>query len=966
MKNGTESNSYKSITVKAARSFKTKLLTLAVLFITAILCLSACVSSPNKPAGNNNNMNNDTTPVKKSIDQLSFTPASPGKQVLTEKGRSPQIIITNYNETATDALGRTLPTSDEVGLPKKDKYVGLFYSLWTSEIQAPVDVSKVLAQNPDDPDYGARAGFCFWSEPETGYHKADEVWQIKRDLNYFAMAGVDFLYFDMTNGFLYADAMKVFLDTCLEVRAGGQMTPYIVPWCFATDAKQSHGDIGKFYEMFMTDEKYADLWFCWDGKPLALVKPTDDGQFPILDDDNFKDKLTFRKSWVGSGEMYWVDGGVFFGYSYGWVGDSTKAECIGIGTAGFSNFGSGRSGDKSTRSYLNKFLETKTMGEGITFEKTFNDVMQNNPECEVLLITRWNEWIAQNFTQDKPKPTDTGYVDEFNTEFSRDIEPMKGGFTDNYFYQMCSIIRRFKGVLPPDGNTGKQTVNIDGSFDQWKNIAPVFTDFEGDTLERDATDTTGKIHYVNKTGRNDIVESRMTADDGAIYFYARTASELTKPQDSKNWMLLFIDSDNDKSTGFEGYDYLVNYEVVSGKLTTLCEYKDNIWQEIGLVNYRAEGNELMIEIPRSYLGLTGGKFTVNFHWMDNVTDIYDLESWFMTGDSAPERRNNYQLSLDVKYDADAEKPHVAKDAPADRKPIAYMPALPFTFAGEESSWFEEGAKACVYKLTPNYGKMPEFRLIEDNLVEKKITGKIAADVFEGFTENFAADYEGCVKVSEDGNYTFTLTCDDCARLYVDGRLIAECAYEKRGADETVSARGSLRLAKGFHTLRVEYAEIKNGNPKLSLEVDGGALIMVQTGSGEFRIDLGSVKGTNGNPNCTSDCIEVRNYNTVLDLGEIDLLHYSKIEIVYGSDSGAMLGDSGSFFAVLESPRYVTPRRKTNVIGTEALMENATGESWMPDRVVEIDLSEITFSGEVYLGIYMGDTNGVNIYKITLS
>lgn len=39
---------------------------------------------------------------------------------------------------------------------------------------------------------------------------------------------------------------------------------------------------------------------------------------------------------------------------------------------------------------------------------------------------------------------------------------------------------------------------------------------------------------------------------------------------------------------------------------------------------------------------------------------------------------------------------------------------------------------------------------------------------------------------------------------------------------------------------------------------------------------------------------------------------------------------------------------------------------MPDRVVEIDLSEITFSGEVYLGIYMGDTNGVNIYKITLS
>ena len=49
---------------------------------------------------------------------LTFTPASPDKQVLTKDGKSPQILITNYNETATDALGRTLPTSEETGLPK--------------------------------------------------------------------------------------------------------------------------------------------------------------------------------------------------------------------------------------------------------------------------------------------------------------------------------------------------------------------------------------------------------------------------------------------------------------------------------------------------------------------------------------------------------------------------------------------------------------------------------------------------------------------------------------------------------------------------------------------------------------------------------------------------------------------------------------------------------------------------------
>lgn len=49
-----------------------------------------------------------------------FEPASPKKQILTEKGASPQILIPNHNETATDALGRKLVTHKEAGYPKKD------------------------------------------------------------------------------------------------------------------------------------------------------------------------------------------------------------------------------------------------------------------------------------------------------------------------------------------------------------------------------------------------------------------------------------------------------------------------------------------------------------------------------------------------------------------------------------------------------------------------------------------------------------------------------------------------------------------------------------------------------------------------------------------------------------------------------------------------------------------------------
>src|SRR5271166_2777688 len=40
------------------------------------------------------------------------------------------------------------------------------------------------------------------------------------------------------------------------------------------------------------------------------------------------------------------------------------------------------------------------------------------------------------------------FVDEFDAEFSRDIEPMKGAHGDNYYYQLVANIRRFKGARP--------------------------------------------------------------------------------------------------------------------------------------------------------------------------------------------------------------------------------------------------------------------------------------------------------------------------------------------------------------------------------------------------------------------------------------------------------------------------------------------------------------------------------------
>jgi hypothetical protein len=58
---------------------------------------------------------------------------------------------------ATDALGRSVPTHEEVGIPRRDRTVGIFYFLWLRGDRrgGPYDIAEILRkdteamQNPD-------------------------------------------------------------------------------------------------------------------------------------------------------------------------------------------------------------------------------------------------------------------------------------------------------------------------------------------------------------------------------------------------------------------------------------------------------------------------------------------------------------------------------------------------------------------------------------------------------------------------------------------------------------------------------------------------------------------------------------------------------------------------------------------------------------------------------------------------
>ena len=120
---------------------------------------------------------------------------------------------------ATDDVGRTLPTSATTGIygSNGERYVGLFYFLWHGEhgddgiydLQKIMDTYGDLAKdaNAVDPETGKRIygniGTMHWfAEPLYGYYYASDSWVIRQHMELLSNANIDFLYFDVTNGYI--------------------------------------------------------------------------------------------------------------------------------------------------------------------------------------------------------------------------------------------------------------------------------------------------------------------------------------------------------------------------------------------------------------------------------------------------------------------------------------------------------------------------------------------------------------------------------------------------------------------------------------------------------------------------------------------------------------------------------------------------------------------------------------------
>ncbi len=539
-----------------------------------------------------------------------------------------------------DALGRTLPEASEVGPLRDNRYVGIFYFLWLNLDQV-YDATRILHADPQardtnaSPPWGPWNAFHFWGEPLYGYYRSDDPWVLRRHAMLLADAGVDFLVFDTTNAVIYQDAFMKLCEVFDEQRRHGTRTPQL-SFMVNTHA----GDTAQaVYEALYKPGRYPDLWFHWKGKPLMLCDPE-------AASEEVREFFTLRKAhWpfelVNTHNAWHWEATYPQVYSYDEDPDSPEQVNVSVGQNLHQEDGRVEmmsTGHARGRSFHQGRMDDRPAAYkyGFNFEEQWQRAFELDPE--VVFITGWNEWIAMQLNQHPGPPI---FCDQYNLEFSRDAEMMKGGYGDNYYMQMAANIRRFKGMAQPTGAQSGGAIHIAGPFEQWKTVANTYPAHGLATLPRDHPGC-GDHHYVVDTGRNDFVSLKVTHDAENVYFLAVTRDDIS-PYTDENWMWLLIDVKGDAQPDWEGFTYLVNRRPSSAHETSLeISVGGWEWRPGGPIAYRVEGTQMHLAVPKALLRIQAERFALEFKWVDNTRQPGDIMDLYINGDTAPSGRFRYR------------------------------------------------------------------------------------------------------------------------------------------------------------------------------------------------------------------------------------------------------------------------------------------------------------------------------------
>ena len=550
---------------------------------------------------------------------------------------------------AVDGLGRTLSCAEQVGTPKEDKYVGIFFWSWHTNFSyaEPRNITQILKQNNNQPNWGDADILYpyFWDEPLFGYYRTQDTFVLRKQAELLADAGVDFIVFDCSNGTeLFKSGYEAVFEAFAKAKEDGVDVPqiaFLLSW-YDTNCRTQ---LRSLYRNLYKDARYQDLWFCWEGKPLVISHTTalnaqDDTDRAILDTFTFR---TMRASYFDPQYAYedkvWGWCSVYPQTRFGVRADGS-VEMMCVSTAQNANETTmtamndprggvrGRGYAKGNYSYSYTYGGTTITVDknkedayiyGLNFQQQWDYAMEYDPQ--VVFVTGWNEYVTQ--LSKEFQGVQYAFSDNYNAEYSRDIEPSAGILKDHFYNQLVENIRRFKGTVQQLAGTTEQgvekTISIGDGVADWQSVLLSYAHYTNSASVR-AHKGYGSTMYVNQTMRNDIVEAKVAYDQENIYFMVKTKDDMTSPT-GDGWMRLFIDTDPTGNTAnWEGFEYVINRKAPEAQSVSV-EQCTGGWNftSSGVGTYSVSGQYLEIAVPRRSLGLDATQeLTFNFKWADHT------------------------------------------------------------------------------------------------------------------------------------------------------------------------------------------------------------------------------------------------------------------------------------------------------------------------------------------------------------
>ena len=124
-----------------------------------------------------------------------------------------------------------------------------------------------------------------------------------------------------------------------------------------------------------------------------------------------------------------------------------------------------------------------------------------------------------------------------------------------------------------------------------------------------------------------------------------------------------------------------------------------------------------------------------------------------------------------------------------------------------------GVKYNYYEGT--WSNLPDFS--KQSIVKTGTSTSIKLGNGE-ITNAFAYDFNGYIKLTTEGTYTFYTNSDDGSKLFIDDAEIVN----NDGAHGAIEKSGSICLKAGYHKIRVQYFD-KSGGKSLSISYAGPSI-----------------------------------------------------------------------------------------------------------------------------------------------